>query len=620
MEGIYYFTVALLGSPLAPLTYRCTHALKIGTKVTVPLRHAQREAVVIGQVEAEDFPTEPVLEISEQIFSAQQLKFAQFIADYYDASLGDALHLFLPFPSGSAASGAGTAGRRKPDAEIVLSDMQNSALLFLKKHPVSLLFGDTGSGKTEIYMKYFEEALSQGKRVLFLMPEISLTPQMQRRLEAHFGDAVVMWHSKLTKKQKEKVLEKIESGEAGIVAGPRSALFLPVEDLGLIVVDEEHDDSYKSSSRPRYHARDMAIYYGNLLKIPVVLGSATPSLTSYVKFPHYRLRGGHFKSERTFEFEAHAEALTPKIEQAILQTVAQKEQAMLFLPTRANFKYLICNTCGYTYQCPYCSVGMSVHRYRNQVRCHYCGYAEPIPQRCPECKTGDLVSSRLGTAEAVEYFQQNHPQLRVAQFDRDNITTQKKLEALLRAFNEHEIDLLVGTQMLSKGHDYHAVTLAVVLGLDNLLGLSDYRARERALSLLLQIAGRSGRKHAAKVIVQTFNAEFFAAYIDRYEVFLEEEKHFREGMYPPYKKLCRVLFAHKNWEKAEGAMQQMEQGLKRFPTVEIVGAGKAPIEKIAGKYRYQILLRADKSTELIRALKASKVPLAEIDMDPVEFG
>jgi primosomal protein N' (replication factor Y) len=385
-------------------------------------------------------------------------------------------------------------------------------------------------------------------------------------------------------------------------------------------VDEEHDDSYKSSSRPRYHARDMAIYYGNLLGIPVVLGSATPSLTSFVKFPHFRLKGGHFQSDRSFEFEAHAEAITPRIEEAIETAAGQKEQAMLFIPTRANFKYLICNSCGYTYECPYCSVGMSVHRYRRQVRCHYCGYAEPIPQHCPECKTGDLVSSRLGTAEAVEYFEEHHPKLRVAQFDRDKITTQKKLKALLQAFNDHEIDLLVGTQMLSKGHDYHAVTLAIVLGLDNLLSLSDYRARERALSLLLQIAGRSGRKHAARVIVQTFNAEFFSAYVNGYERFLEEEKLFREGMYPPYKKLCRVLFAHKNSEKAEEAMRKMEQGLKAFANVEIVGAGKSPIEKIAGKYRFQILLRSDKSTELLRALRATKVPLAEIDMDPIEFG
>ena len=612
-----YYEITLLGLPTGNFTYRYHKTLKRGSHVEVLFNQKRLEAVVCSRVKEPEFDVLDILNVSEVFYSETQMRFAGFVSEYYFCSLGEALAIFVPFDR--AAETAAVDLQHESDA-LNLSVLQSEALAFIKRQPVSLLFGDTGSGKTEIYMKYFEETLSAGKRALFLMPEISLTPQMERRLEAHFGGAVAMWHSKLTKKRKEKVLEKIRSGEAGIIAGPRSALFLPIADLGLIVVDEEHDDSYKSSSRPRYHARDMAIYYGNLLGIPVVLGSATPSLTSYVKFPHVRLKGGHFKSERVFEFEAHAEELTPKIEQAILQTVAQKEQAMLFLPTRANFKYLICNTCGYTYECPYCSVGMSVHRYRNQVRCHYCGYAEPIPQHCPECKTGDLVSSRLGTAEAMAFFQQNHPELRVAQFDRDSITTQKKLEALLRAFNEHEIDLLIGTQMLSKGHDYHAVTLAVVLGLDNLLSLSDYRARERALSLLLQIAGRSGRKHAAKVIVQTFNAEFFAAYIDRYEAFLDEEKIFREGMYPPYKKLCRVLFAHKNWEKAEEAMRQMEQGLKPFPSVEIVGVGKAPIEKIAGKYRYQILLRADKSTELIRALKAAKVPLAEIDMDPVEFG
>lgn len=612
---MYYYTVSLLNSPLDPLTYHCDTNLSTGRLVDVHLQNRKMKGVVLQSVDEPPYTTAAIEKIDETFFRSLQMEFARFIAHYYFCSLGEALNLFIPYIDDSINNTV-----HAEQNGIQLSDRQEKALSFLQKYPVALLFGDTGAGKTEIYMKYFEEMLQLGKRTLFLMPEISLTPQMQKRLEVHFGDAVVMWHSKLTKKQKEKALEKIRSGQAGIIAGPRSALFLPIEELGLIVVDEEHDDSYKSSSRPRYHARDMAIYYGKLLDIPVVLGSATPSLTSYVKFPHVRLKGGHFESKRDFEFEAHSEGITPKIDAAITHTIAQNEQAMLFIPTRANFKYLICDQCGYTYECPYCSVGMSVHRYRRQVRCHYCGYAEPIPQHCPECKTGNLVSSRLGTAEAAEYLQQEHPNLRLAQFDRDKITTQKKLEGLLQAFNDHEIDLLVGTQMLAKGHDYHAVTLAVVLGLDNLLGLSDYRARERALSLLLQIAGRSGRKHAARVIVQTFNAEFFSAYLDRYELFLEEEKLFREGMYPPYKKLCRVLFAHKNPEKAEEAMRQMEEGLKQFNAVEIVGAGKAPIEKIAGKYRFQILLRADKSTEIIKAIRATKTALAEIDMDPIEFG
>ncbi|MHC3993809.1 primosomal protein N' [Thiomicrolovo sp. ZZH C-3] len=610
----YFFELSLLNTPLTALTYASDTPLEQGQVVEVSLQSRKRLGIVMKKVEQPAFDTEKITAVQSTYFKNWQIEFARFISEYYFCSLGEALGLFVPYDGVSGEVGKTMYGA------ITLSQRQEEAFSFLEQYPISLLFGDTGSGKTEIYMKYFEAMLSKGKRSLFLMPEISLTPQMQKRLEAHFGDAVVMWHSKLTKKQKEKALSKIRSGEAGIIAGPRSALFLPIDDLGVIVVDEEHDDSYKSSSRPRYHARDMAIYYGKLLKIPVVLGSATPSLTSYVKFPHYRLKGGHFQSERAFEFEAHAEGITPKIESAIEVAVAQKEQAMLFIPTRANFKYLICSSCGYTYECPFCSVGMSVHRYRRQVRCHYCGYAEAIPQHCPECQTGDLVSSRLGTAEAVEYFHEQRPQWRVAQFDRDKITTQKKLKELLHAFNEHEIDLLVGTQMLSKGHDYHAVTLAVVLGLDNLLSLSDYRARERGLSLLLQIAGRSGRKKAARVIVQTFNAEFFSAYVDGYERFLEEEKLFREGMYPPYKKLCRVLFAHKKSETAEAAMRQMEAGLKAFAAVEIVGAGKAPIEKIAGKYRFQLLLRADKSTDLIRALKTTKVPLAEIDMDPIEFG
>jgi primosomal protein N' (replication factor Y) len=451
------------------------------------------------------------------------------------------------------------------------------------------------------------------------MPEISLTPQMQIRLEEHFGDKVVMWHSKVTKPQKRKLLERIYDGSAKIIAGARSALFLPVKELGLIVVDEEHDDSYKSSARPRYHARDMAIYMGQLHKVPVVLGSATPSMGSYAKFPHYRLKGGHFSSQRAFRFESSREEITATVEESIVLTKAKGEQAMLFIPTRANFKYLICEACGHTHSCPYCSVGMSVHRKSNAIKCHYCNFSERIPSKCTECGHDMLTSNRLGTAEAVHFFEETHPDIRVGQFDRDAVSTQNKLKKLLKSFNAKEIDLLIGTQMLSKGHDYHDVTFAAILGLDNQLNMSDYRAREKALSLLIQIAGRSGRKKAANVLVQSYNREFFEPYINNYEQFLEDEKIFRQGLYPPYKKLARILFAHKNAQKAEEAMLIMVENLRRFEDVEIIGYGQAQIEKIANKYRYQILLRGDKSTSLIKAIKASRVDLAEIDMDPIEF-
>jgi primosomal protein N' (replication factor Y) len=428
-----------------------------------------------------------------------------------------------------------------------------------------------------------------------------------------------MWHSKLTKKQKEKNIEKLYDGTARIIAGARSALFLPIRDLGLIVVDEEHDDSYKASSRPRYHARDMAIYYGSLLNIPVLLGSATPSLSTYVKFPHIRLKGGHFKQTKHFVYEPHIEEITPIIEEAVTKTVAKKEQAMLFLPTRANFKYMICDRCGYTYKCPYCDVGMSLHKFSRRVKCHYCNFQEPIPENCPECNEGILKTSRLGTAEAVEYFKEKYPDLRVGQFDRDVITTQKKLTTLLSSFNTGEIDLLIGTQMLSKGHDYHDVTLAVIQGIDNILQMSDYRAREKALSLLIQIAGRSGRKKDAIVLVQSFYQEFFEPYINAYENFLEEEKEFRKELYPPYKKMARLNFAHVKSSNASDKMNEVLQKIYRFENIEVVGHGPSPIEKIANKFRFQILLRADKSTDLIKAIKGSKNSLCEVDMDPLDF-
>jgi primosomal protein N' (replication factor Y) len=615
---VYYYELALLSSPLSPLTYQSDGELQNGQIVTVPLQRRTLRGVVLSRLDEPEYKTLPVKELSEECYSPGQIAVARFIAEYYFSSLGEALALFVPFREEEHEESEATDSEI-PSTSIILSERQQQALAFLHKHPVSLLFGDTGAGKTEIYMKYFEEVIASKKRCIFLMPEISLTPQMQVRLERHFGDAVVMWHSKLTRPQKEKILNRLHEGSVRIVAGPRSALFLPVRDPGLIVVDEEHDESYKSASRPRYHARDMAIYIGKMLGIPVVLGSATPSLTSYAKYPHARLKGGHYGTERRFVFEESREAITPLVEEAIVQTVKNGEQAMLFIPTRANFKYLICEACGYTYSCPYCSVGMSLHRNARAIKCHYCNYTEPIPQSCPKCRHTMLTSTRLGTAEAVEQFREQHPEFVTGQFDRDVITTQKKLKTLLKQFNDKEIDLLVGTQMLSKGHDYHDVTLAVVLGLDNILNLSDYRAREKALSLLIQIAGRSGRKKAATVLVQSFNQEFFEPYVGRYEAFLDEEKLFREGMYPPYKKLARVLFAHKNGLKAQEAMTQMVMCLQQIDAIQIVGYGPSPIEKIANKYRFQILLRSDKSTDLIRAIKACKNDLAEVDMDPIEF-
>ena len=615
-----YYTLSIIGSPLGEYSYHSLKTIDVGTKVTVEFNNRVKDAVVMSSCEKPEFDTNEIVNVTDNVYSSKQMELAKFIATYYICSLGDAYSLMMAFTTVNSTDSNEEDENISDESKIFLSDKQDSALEFLKQHEVSLLFGDTGSGKTEIYMKYFEEMLKEDKRSIFLMPEISLTPQMGVRLEEHFGELVVMWHSKLTPKQKRIALEKIHSGEAKIIAGPRSSLFLPIKDLGVIVVDEEHDDSYKSSSRPRYNARDIAIYMGKLYGINVVLGSATPSLTSYVKFPHVRLKGGHFSSTKKFVYEKSVETLSPLIMSSLETTLQAKEQSIVFLPTRANFKYLICQDCGHTYECAFCSVGLSIHQKSRAMKCHYCNFTQAIPQVCSECQSPNLTSARLGTAEAVKNISEELPNANVEQFDRDVITTSAKLKKALKRFNDKESDILVGTQMLSKGHDYHGVTLAVVMGMDNMLNMGDYRAREKALSSLIQVSGRSGRAKDALVLVQSFNEPFFSAYINSYEDFLESEKEYREGLYPPYKKICRVLFSHKNGAKAQEEMRKMQDSIMAFSDVEVVGSGKCGIERVANKYRFEILLRSDKATSLIRAIKATKVTLAEIDMDPIEFG
>ncbi|MCX6052832.1 MAG: primosomal protein N' [Campylobacterales bacterium] len=584
---MYFYEVAILSSPLSFLTYHFNSLLEEGCVVEIVVRGKNYKAVVISTCQEPAFKTSEILSVSEFFYSAKQIELARFIATYYFSSLGEALGLMVAFGSDTFALPEIISEEKTSFvSSITLSQKQNEALLFLQQHKTSLLFGDTGSGKTEIYMKYFEQIMSAGKRSIFLMPEISLTPQMSKRLEEHFGDKVVMWHSKLTPLQKKKALTKIYDGSAYIIAGPRSALFLPIKDLGIIVVDEEHDDSYKSSSRPRYNARDLAIYMGKIHNIPVVLGSATPSLSSYVKFPHARLKGGHFSSDKEFIYERSVESLSPLIFQNLKNTLEAKEQSIVFLPTRANFKYLICGDCGHTYECVFCSIGMSIHQKAHALKCHYCNFTQAIPQVCSACGSSHLTSTRLGTAEAVKNISEIFPHATTEQFDRDIITTANKLKKALQRFNNSEIDILVGTQMLSKGHDYHGVTLAVVLGMDNMLNMSDYRSREKALSSLIQVAGRSGRAKNAKVIVQSFNEEFFSAFVANYEAFLIDEMEYRKELYPPYKKLCRILFADKNGLKAKEQMLRMQENLSHAPNIEIVG-----YKKCASEWQISIDLR-----------------------------
>ncbi|WP_245609207.1 primosomal protein N' [Sulfurovum lithotrophicum] len=608
------------------MTYFSRQTLDAGSIISVPLKSTQKDAVVVKEVEKPDFETAEIVSASGKAYNTVQMEIAKFISEYYFSSFSEAISLFLPYAVGCCPmttplktdhekQPCGVVGVQHP----TLTTIQQKAYAQLLKKDKALLFGVTGSGKTEIFISLMAKMLEEGKTSIFLMPEISLSPQMEKRLKVYFGDTVAMWHSKITKKKKEQILEGIGSGTVRIIAGARSALFTPLKDLGLIIVDEEHDDSYKAQTRPRYHARDVAVLMGQRLGAKVVLASATPSAASYYKYDVVKLGKPYVQMKKEYRFIG-GDSINAPILNALQQNFAAKNQSLLFLPTRGNFKYLYCESCGKTHLCPYCSVGMALHRRRRHLKCHYCNFTEAIVDTCTYCGHTPLRSERMGTQEAMEVIGNAIEGIEIEQFDRDSIGTAKQLKNALKRFESGESHLLLGTQMLSKGHDYANITLSVIMGLDHILGLADYRARERAVSLLFQVAGRSGRAKEAQVIVQTGDAEFFKNYLHDYEDFIRDELVFLEmAGYPPFASLARILIAHKDEAKAGKITLDTVTKLKQFGDIEIVGHGKAPVERIANKYRFNILLRAKSRVPLLKALHAVDRREIEIDMDPVEF-
>lgn len=504
-----------------------------------------------------------------------------------------------------------------------LSPKQQNALDFILSHEKTLLFGDTGSGKTEIYIHAIIHALQRGQNVLFLMPEISLTPQMERRLKEIFGDLVCMWHSKISRAKKTKILAQIHAGRVRILAGARSALFVPLDKIGLIIVDEEHDDAYKASANPRYNARDLAIYLSAKRGIRLILGSATPSPNSYFNFHKdgavFRLKGRHFDSSKTLFFERTPTQITQNILDKIATALESHKQIIVFVPIRANFKTLLCQDCGQTLKCRDCSVSMSIHSKQNALICHYCGKSAPLPKVCPHCGGEHFSALKYGTQEIARLLGESFPNARIAVFDRDEITTERKLKTALDDFNKKRIDILVGTQMLSKGHDYHNVALVVILGIDYLLFSSDFRAFERAMSLFHQISGRCARKEFGEVIIQTQNVEFFKTFSEDYEDFLRYELAQREGAYPPFRKLAFLTSAHKDEKTALARLESCKKRIESHTNIDIIGLSRAPIERVNGQWRYCMLLKSRRSRDLLEALHALKDERISIDIDPLQL-
>jgi primosomal protein N' (replication factor Y) len=509
-----------------------------------------------------------------------------------------------------------------------------------------LLHGVTGSGKTEVYLRALRQVLAGGGQGLVLLPEIALTPQTVLRFRQGLpGASVAVLHSMLSAAERTGQWREIQEGKAQLVIGARSAVFAPLAALGLIVVDEEHEPSYKQESSPRYHARDVAVMRARMLGIPVVLGSATPSLESdanasagkYARLEMLRRATPHdlpvvslLQLDQDFYRPDGSGLISPQLDELIRRELRAGEQVLIFLNRRGFATFLHCLRCGFVLKCSDCDVAMTYHRREDLARCHYCGVARAAPQRCPDCEMPGPRRSGAGTEKAAEAIAKRYPEARVARLDRDAARTHQALRATVASFGRGEVDILVGTQMVAKGHDFPRVGLVGVLTADTGLHLPDLRSAERTFQLVTQVAGRAGRgKRRGRVIVQTFFPEHYAlrfAVAGDYRGFAEKELASRRSLgYPPFGRLVKVLLQGEDEAKVKERAKTTAEALQRGVEagVQVLGPAASPLARLKGRYRYQALLKSRDSAALRRVLDACEKELrgtkavdVTVDVDP----
>ncbi|WP_187999237.1 primosomal protein N' [Listeria marthii] len=493
-----------------------------------------------------------------------------------------------------------------------------------KEQETFLIHGVTGSGKTEIYLQTIEAKLKEGKEAIVLVPEISLTPQMVERFKSRFGSEVAVLHSALSSGEKYDEWRKIERKEARVVVGARSAVFAPFENLGIIIIDEEHEASYKQEDNPRYHARDVAIWRATKYQCPVVLGSATPSLESFarakkgvytlIELPS-RVNDRAMPEVNVVDMreelrkENRTEFSTELLEK-IKDRIAKKEQTVLMLNRRGYSSFVMCRDCGYVVECPNCDISLTYHQSSNQMKCHYCGHEERVPQKCPSCEGEHIRYFGTGTQKVEESLTKLIPEARVIRMDVDTTRTKGAHEKLLNSFRNHEADILLGTQMIAKGLDFPDITLVGVLNADTMLHLPDFRASERTFQLLTQVSGRAGRhERTGEVVVQSYNPEHYSIEFAKKHDFIgfyNHEMQLRKmGSYPPFYYLTMINVSDENEMKAIRTIQEMAQFLrgKLGPDAVILGPVPSTITRIKNKYRYQCIIKYKIEPNLKKELK-----------------
>jgi primosomal protein N'' len=537
--------------------------------------------------------------------------------------------------------GVGTHGKKHAH-EHALNEAQMEALGTLAAAMTEggfaphLLYGVTGSGKTAVYFAAMRRALDAGKSALLLVPEIGLTPAMTGQLVAAFGDEVALLHSQLTPDERAEQWHRIRRGEARLVVGTRSAVFAPVKELGLIIVDEEHDGSYKQEETPRYHGRDVAVMRAKLNEAVVVLGSATPSLESWAnaeKGRYARVEMRQRVADRPlpevelvdmrneFRETGQEQIFSRRLIEETEATIARGEQAIILLNRRGYSFVVMCRSCGEKIECENCAISMTYHKPvtgndaiaqpGQRLECHYCGFRRGVPSKCPKCESEHLYYLGAGSQQGEERLQEIFPHARIGRMDRDTVRGRSDMERLLARLHAGEINLLVGTQMIAKGHDIHGVTLVGVVGADFALGLPDFRAAERVFQLLTQVSGRAGRGELrGKVLVQTYHPDHYAvkfAAAHDYPGFVAKEMQYRRWMhYPPYAVLANVVVQSEKVEEATGWSAELGRWFQqaRLDKVRVLGPAAAPISRLKRIYRYHFVLKAEKRQALGAVLRA----------------
>lgn len=667
-----YLKVAVEAPFLEPLIYSSEKLYPRGVSVKVPLRTRWVDGVVIGSVPfpPSGFEIKAVGEVHEERLplSGPFLQWLEWLSVYYLYPLG--LVISMTFP---ALKKKGRKGPQKPSVipQLPLSQAppytQEQSLCINRiledvGFSAHLLHGVTGSGKTEVYLKILGDTISRGQSGIVIVPEISLTPQLIGRFSSRFPENVAVIHSHLTSREKTNQWWSMVTGEKKILIGARSALFCPLDNLGVVVVDEEHEPSFKQDGRLLYHARDAAIKLCQLSCCPIVLGSATPSLETWKnaqegKYRYHQMTRRvaerkmpnisviDMKKQRSKKERRQGSTQLSRLPFWMSQTLFQKlsevlergEQSMLFLNRRGVAQITICSSCGYTYECPNCAISLTLHKQRDLV-CHYCNYTQALVDDCTQCGSIDVIPLGLGTELIETDLKTLFPQASIARADRDEIQNRESLEELIENMELGQLDILVGTQMIAKGLDFPKLTFVGLVMADVGFNLPDFRGNERSFQLITQVSGRSGRhsKNPGEVIIQTYNPEHPSiTRVNDYSSFVSYEMDCRQEMgYPPFKRLASIRIQGMKLNRVVNTCQLADQRcrelIRKYPnysSIDVLGPAPAPITRLHNKFRYHFLLKSTHShvlNQFCRQVLAKQKwfphgVAVSVDIDPIKM-